>query len=221
MRSARALVSLCLLGAALAGCHKEGGFAYSNDQFTYVSDEWRPWTVTLIDSRTGESLWSIDVPVGQQLAVGFREGSGPNEFKPDMMDWGLMPAGRWFGARNNTLPVPPSHARRLEPVLRPTPELAGTPLPGSPYSLRNDNSRVDAADAGKIKAQTADPMAAPKPRPVKRSTVDAPMMEKDPPAEIAPAPAPAESAPPQTPPAEAAPPPADPPVDVPDSSSDR
>lgn len=114
----------------LAGCHSPGGPGYSADRYTFESHEWQPYTVTLLDTRTGETVWSVDVPVGQQLVLGFRKGTGPNEFKPDMMEWELMPAGRRFGTRNNQMPVPPAQARRIEPSLRPTPEQPGSPMPG-------------------------------------------------------------------------------------------
>lgn len=118
------------IGAALAsslaiglqsGCHHQGGSLWSDDKHTYVSTPWRPWTVTLTDTRTGEAVWSMDVPVGKQLVLQFRKGSGPNEFKPDMMDWSVMEPKRG-GRLRNQIAVPPASARRLDPVLRPTPE---------------------------------------------------------------------------------------------------
>ena len=119
------LLGASILATSLLGaCHMQGGSLYSDDKHTYVSTSWRPWTVSLVDTRTGEAVWSMDVPVGRQLVVQFREGSGPNEFKPDMMDWMLMEPGRG-GALRNQIPVPPASARRLEPVLRPTPEDPG------------------------------------------------------------------------------------------------
>lgn len=118
-----ALIS-ALTGAALTlGCLGEGGPGYSADRFTYISNEWRPWTVSLIDTRTGETIWTVDVPVGQQLAVGFRPGTGPNEIRPDLMEWGLMPAGRRGGSLPNVVPVPDRFSRRLETTLRPAPEM--------------------------------------------------------------------------------------------------
>lgn len=137
MRRPALLLSLACSTLALSGCHYEGGPLYSADRFTYVSREWQPWTISLIDTRTGESLWSVDVPVGQKLVVGFREGAGPNSFKPDMMDWGLMAHDRTFGERPNQLPVPPAGSRRIEPTLRPTPELPGTPAAGSPFETQS------------------------------------------------------------------------------------
>jgi len=114
----------------LTGCGGEGGAFFTNDRHTYVSTAWRPWTVTLVDTRNGEAVWSADVPVGKQLAVQFRKGAGPNENKPDMMDWEIKEAGRG-GTLTNQIPVPGEYARRLEPTLRPTPEQSTTPPPPS------------------------------------------------------------------------------------------
>ncbi|MEM1423321.1 MAG: hypothetical protein AAGH64_04885, partial [Planctomycetota bacterium] len=78
-----ALSALTLTGLMLGACHLEGGPRWSADRYTYVSREWQPKTVSLIDTRTGETTWSVDVPVGQQLVVGFSKGTGPNELRPD------------------------------------------------------------------------------------------------------------------------------------------
>ncbi|MDX2116307.1 MAG: hypothetical protein SFZ24_11910 [Planctomycetota bacterium] len=158
-RLALAMSGMLGCGVLCAGCHSEGGSMYSADKFTYLSHEWQPWTVTLIDTRTGESLWSVDVPVGKQLVFGFREGAGPNQFKPDMMDWGLWEAGRSYGTRDNQLPVPPAKSRRIEPSLRPTPELPGTPLPGSPFVAEVPARKKKAAAAGSIPPSSGDPFA--------------------------------------------------------------
>ncbi len=127
MTTRRTSRTLCLIGAlcasgALSACHYEGGAYYSDDKYTYVSRTWSPWTVSVIDTRSGDTVWTIDLPVGQKLSLGFREGSGPNQDYPDMMDWGTWPSDQHAGQRRNQVPMPPSHARRLDPVLRPVPE---------------------------------------------------------------------------------------------------
>jgi hypothetical protein len=54
------------------------------------------------------------------------------------MEWAFMEPGTEFGKLGNSMPVPPSNARRLDPVLRATPELpprmtvATTPSGGEP-----------------------------------------------------------------------------------------
>lgn len=118
---------------SVGGCaYNEGGPGYSGDIHTYVSTAWRPWTVTLIDTRTGEAVWSADIPVDQQLVIRFRSGKGPSPELPDMMDWGLMEAGTNYGHRNNRLPVPGADARLLRPTLRPAPEMPGALLTKAP-----------------------------------------------------------------------------------------
>ena len=129
---AGAIAALPML-TTLGGCwHNEGGPGYSNDSHTYISNAWRPWTVTLVDTRTGEAVWSVDIPVDQQLSIRFRKGDGPSDELPDMMDWGLMDAGKKYGHRKNRLPVPGPDARLLKPTLRPTPEMPGAILTKAP-----------------------------------------------------------------------------------------
>ncbi|MBX3385982.1 MAG: hypothetical protein KF768_05375 [Phycisphaeraceae bacterium] len=134
---ARTLARLGLAAAAalsftfLSGCYAEGGRGASEDLFTYISHEFQPWTVTLVDTRTREVIWSIDIPVGQQLVVGFSKGEGTDDtFTPDRMRWALMPAGSDTGSLPNELPVPPRQARRLDPYLRAVPELPPDMAPG-------------------------------------------------------------------------------------------
>ncbi len=132
---AASMAGLCVAGAAVSGgCHREGPWpGASLDQYTYVSRSWEPKTITLVDTRTNEPVWSVDIPVGQQLVVGFSEGTGPNEYKPDEVVWELMAAGKRFGTRNNRQACPPSYARRIDMSIRPTPESVWSDVPGSPY----------------------------------------------------------------------------------------
>lgn len=198
-----------LLGAAwLSGCHAPGGTMHSDDRFTYVSTAWQPWTVSLVDTRTGEALWSVDVPVGQQLGLGFIRGAGPNMYKPDLMQWGLMEAGQMIGTRDNQLPVPPYSARRIESSIRATPEMPGAELPGSPWAstsgARAPNGTLKPASSTTPGAARAKPVVTPeemermkakeKPAPAAPSTpaTPAPVAE----------PVPAASEPAATPPAE-------------------
>lgn len=147
MPSARSLTTVALAATALtlAGCNFEGGRWYSSDSYTYVSRTWSPKTVTLEDTRTGETLWSVDLPVGKQMTVGFRKGTGPNEYKPDMMYWGLTEPGRIGRISKNWIPVPPHHGRKLELTLRDTPESPGVTMPGSPFEPRVDNYTASTA----------------------------------------------------------------------------
>ncbi|TVQ59827.1 MAG: hypothetical protein EA379_09860 [Phycisphaerales bacterium] len=127
-RRTLALFTLAFAGLSLgasSGCYFEGGPGWSADRFAYVSRTWTPKTVTLVDTRTGESLWSMDVPVGQRLVIDFRKAPRnveADDWLPDVMQWDLMPESRRFGALKNQIRVPPSMSRRVEMTLRPTPE---------------------------------------------------------------------------------------------------
>ncbi|MGP1347505.1 MAG: hypothetical protein ACTS3F_12685 [Phycisphaerales bacterium] len=130
------LIAIAVIGtcaAALVGCHGPGGPGWSADRHTFISTTWEPKTITVTDTRTGGEIWAVDVPVGQQLVVGFSRGTGPNQEYPDEVVWALMPAGQRTGTRDNRAPAPGSTDRRMEMVLRPGPERVGDPLPGNPF----------------------------------------------------------------------------------------
>jgi len=116
-----------LLASTLTGCM--GGNTYSGrsaDRYRYESTTWQPKTVTLTDTRTGETAWSVDIPVGQALQVSFSEGTGPNEYRPDEIRWEMAPIGRTIITPMNRQPCPPASARRLDMTLRATPENVGS-----------------------------------------------------------------------------------------------
>lgn len=119
-----------VLAASTGGCGlayragwNPGGSGVSTDKYTYVSEPWEPKTVELVDTRTGETLWSVDVPVGQQLAMRFyRDREKDDAYTPDLMRWDLMKAGTRFRRLENAMPVPPRNSRRIDMSLRPAPE---------------------------------------------------------------------------------------------------
>lgn len=109
---------------AMGGCYFEGGPLWSADQMTLESKPYEPKTISVIDTRTETTIWTLDLPVGQQVVISFAEGRGPNENLPDLMVWGVMEAGRTFGRRENRIAAPAKEARRVEWELRPVPEFA-------------------------------------------------------------------------------------------------
>ncbi len=124
--------------STLSGCLREKRFLPesnwylgSRDIATYASTSWLPQTVNVIDTRTGETIWSIDVPVGQQVVVDFNAGGGDNEYYPDTMRWALFEAGTGNGRLRNSIAVPPVDARLIEPTLRPAPEWPGSVITSS------------------------------------------------------------------------------------------
>lgn len=124
--SLRGVLAAAALGwvVVAGGCYNEGGNGYAHDRHVYISTAWRPWTVTLKDTRTGQDFWSVDLPVGKQLVVEFYDDGGTKDgFTPDLMRWSIMKDGDEFGRLDNSLAVPPKTVRRLDVTLRPSPEL--------------------------------------------------------------------------------------------------
>jgi hypothetical protein len=134
-----ASTTLLSLGGCWAGGLSEGGDHVSNDKFVYVSDSYSPKTISLIDTRTKQPIWTGDIPVGQQMVVKFRRGrlAAQGESMPDTMLWGLTRAHGYTVHNLNSIPCPPAAARRIEFSLRPTPEFptanAGDLIPAPPY----------------------------------------------------------------------------------------
>jgi hypothetical protein len=123
-RGRLAVAAGLLLALGTGGCYYPGGPGYSADTFTYESTSWQPWTVTVVDTRTGQTIWSVDVPVGKQLVVAFKPDRGNKDTgMPDLMQWEIFPLGTRTGTLTNSLVCPPAGSRRLDPTLRPTPEL--------------------------------------------------------------------------------------------------
>lgn len=140
LRRTGLLASVAIAASSLGGCmpgHYAAG--YSNAGDIYQSTTWEPKTITLFDTRTGETVWSVDVPVGQQIMVKFSEGTGPNEYRPDEIRWELAPIGRRIVTPNNRQPCPPSHSRRIEMTLRDAPEDVGV----NPDPRWNESSRYE------------------------------------------------------------------------------
>lgn len=129
MQTRRPLAILALALTALSplsGCnpYRQGGSGQSADTYTYISDAHTPKTVSLIDTRTGETVWSYEVPVGRQLTMRFYKNyqSAKDPNNPDTMRWEEFEAGTYYGGLHNTMNVPPQAARRIDFTLRNAPE---------------------------------------------------------------------------------------------------
>lgn len=97
---------------------------WTSDSYTYVSTSWQPKSVTLVDTRSGQEFWTVEVPVGKKLVVSFAEKEGTSDgFTPDGMKWAIIDPTEDFPRLGNQLPVPPKDVRRLDVTIRPTPEL--------------------------------------------------------------------------------------------------
>ncbi len=125
------LAAVLSAGLAVPGCWIEGGRGYSGDSFTYISTEHQPKTVSVIDTRTGQTVWSYEVPVGRELVMEFYEGESARAadyLNPDILRWDDFEAGQLFGAPGKRVSVPPATARRIDVALRPAPESAAAPV---------------------------------------------------------------------------------------------
>jgi len=123
---------------ALAGCHspKGGWMPYTGGSTTYYSTETQPKTVTLLDVRSGEILWQMEIPPGKQLTLSFDKGGGDDPaHTPDLMRWQLYEIGTSFGRLRNSITVPPANCLSLEVDVRPGPEYVAE---GPEKRLRTD-----------------------------------------------------------------------------------
>jgi len=127
MHFGRAAIATTLSLVSLAGCnvYRPGGSMRSNDTFTFISNEYYPVTITLVDVRTGEPVWTADVPVGKQLTFRFHEAQYPdNPANPDAMRWQFFDRPTRGGELNSVMACPDKYSRRMDVTIRKTPEYA-------------------------------------------------------------------------------------------------
>jgi hypothetical protein len=108
--------------------YSPGGNAFFNgpdSAATWESTEEFPKTITLIDTRSGEKIFVMEIPVGKQLVIDFEADGGNDTVEtPDLMRWEIFGAGTGWGALNNAMTVPNRWSRRLDIVIRPSSEYA-------------------------------------------------------------------------------------------------
>ncbi|MDP7030328.1 MAG: hypothetical protein QF733_08920 [Phycisphaerales bacterium] len=166
----RLCVRICLAwsaGVALAGCStlKGGGLlpsaAGTASPITWESTAASPKTIVLVDVRTGENIFEMDIPLGKQLSVQFFQVKDPQKHPkaPDTMFYGLQPAGQWVGVLDETVAVPHAVNRRIDVFLR-TPEPFTPPDPARPV-VAYEVPRPD--DAGAVTSESAEPAPAAQP----------------------------------------------------------
>jgi hypothetical protein len=124
------MLSLLLASAMLAGCHSPRGaiLTYSGGSATYQSTELMPKTVTIVDTRTEETVFTMDIPAGRQLTVQFFRDQGDDPVRtPDLMMYEVFDLGTRVGKLRNSLTVPNATCRRVDLDFREGPEAAPTP----------------------------------------------------------------------------------------------
>lgn len=124
MKKTNAILGAALLSALLGACaYRPGGAMVSDDRFTYVSTPYEPKTITLVDTRTSEVLWTMEIPVGERVTVQFyKDKSKGYADYPDVMRWEVQKADAWDMVLRSQISVPDRWSRRLDMKLREPPE---------------------------------------------------------------------------------------------------
>lgn len=118
-------VAVALL-PVLTGCgYQSGSRGFKGSAHTYVSSEHLPATLTLVDTRTGEVVWTMDIPAGKQLVTRFSADAGTDPVdRPDRLEYAVMDAGDRYGRLRSVVSVPNAASRRWELTYRSGPEFA-------------------------------------------------------------------------------------------------
>lgn len=126
--------------------YRPGGnpfFDGPNSATTWESTEEVPKTITVIDTRSGERIFVMEIPVGQKLVIDFVEDLGDNEvITPDLMSWEVFPSDVGYGPLTNALTVPNRWSRRIDVSIRPSSEYAN-PMTDRPLSVDEINDQPD------------------------------------------------------------------------------
>jgi hypothetical protein len=116
-------------------------FSGPDSSITYNSTEQLQKTITIVDTRTEEPLFTMEIPVGKQLTIQFAADRGDDPVNtPDMMYYQLWDDGRMLGQLRNALTVPNAASRRIDVRVNQEPLFAEAP-PDMP--LRVDQQQPD------------------------------------------------------------------------------
>lgn len=133
-----ALVSALAALALLGGCYSpDGGLMPSTGRgFTYISTPMEPVSVAVVDTRTQEAFFAMDIPPGKQLTLNFIEGGGDDPiYTPNRMVYAVWKSGEQIGSLDNQLTAPPYSCCRIDVSFRKAPEW---PEPDDEVRLRTD-----------------------------------------------------------------------------------
>lgn len=163
-RTSVAAVAGLISMLALSACegvpgHYPGGTLASIDKYVYPSTMELPQTVTLVDTRTGQTIWSKDIPVGQQLVMRFYADATDDPHNPDRLEWRVMKLGRTGGTLTERMSVPNAGSRRLDTSFRARGELPPETVASVPTA---DVAPVEAAPTQPVITETQ-PVSEPAP----------------------------------------------------------
>ena len=127
MRCLAPITALLILPLAACQIYKPGGNAWfegPTSAMTFYSTEDSPKTVTLVDIRSGERVFIMEIPAGKQLVLDFVGDNGDDPVNtPDLMKWEVFPIGTGYGALSNAMTVPNRWSRPASSM--PSPNLTG------------------------------------------------------------------------------------------------
>ena len=109
------------MAMCLASCttYTPAGDGISHDAMTYPSTSLNPATLQLKDTRTGEVLWTYEVPPDRELVIRFYPGrNSVNPEMPDEMRWEEWEKDQRHGSLENKMPVPAKEYRRVDVTYR-------------------------------------------------------------------------------------------------------
>ncbi|MHC5024002.1 MAG: hypothetical protein ACYTGG_08830 [Planctomycetota bacterium] len=105
-----------------------GSMPFTGGSHTFYSTETSPKTVSIIDLRTDEEIFKVEIPVGKQLTFDFVEELGDDVvYTPDLMRYEIWPIGTKTGKLRNALSVPNAASRRIDVQVRVGIEYAQSP----------------------------------------------------------------------------------------------
>ncbi len=119
-----------VLLSSFGGCYRPAGSYYpgTGQGYTYISTEMKPVTITLVDTRTEQPFFKLDIPVGKQLSFNFLGGKGDDPVtRPDRLTYAIWESNTETGRLTNQLTCPPQDCVRIDYSLRKAPEWAETP----------------------------------------------------------------------------------------------
>ncbi len=166
----------------ISGCTMKGGglmpsAAGTASPMTWESTAASPKTIVIVDTRTGENIFEVDIPIGKQLSVHFKPVSNPikGTYQTDTMIYAVHPIGEYVGNLDRWIQVPLARNRRIDVFLQ-NPEAYTPPDPDRPVqaldvpmppSNKNTSSKP-------VQSESSPPKAAPDAKPA-----EAPGMSED------------------------------------------
>ena len=123
MTAATTVLAACALTLGACSMDATGGDTWSKDSYTYRSTPFAPKTIELVDVRTEEVIWALDIPAGWELEMSFGEDNiNSDGVAASNMNWKLKPYQVRGKSQSGKFIAPPRGSRRVDMVLRESPE---------------------------------------------------------------------------------------------------